>query len=71
MKTCSLDDFLTEMQPWLENDYIRKAHLDDNGHFVLLFRDGMKNLYNIDDCNQGHIDQILKDLAARGIATTA
>ena len=71
MKTCSLDDFLTEMKPWLDNDYIRKAHVDENDHFVLHFRDGMKNVYSIDDCNRSHIDQILKDLADKGIPTTS
>lgn len=71
MKTCNLDDFMAELNPWLDNDHIRKAYLDDNGHFVLRFRDGMKNIYNIDDCSNGHIKEILKDLAKRGIATTA
>ena len=71
MKTCNLDDFMTEMQPWLDNNHIRKAHLDENGHFVLHFQDGMKNIYNIDDCTRGHVEQILKDLAGRGISTTA
>ncbi len=71
MKTCNLDDFLTELQPWLDNNHIRKAHVDEQGHFVLLFRDGMKNVYNIDDCNRSHIDKILKDLASRGISTSA
>ena len=71
MKTCNLDDFMTEMQPWLDSDHIRKAYLDDKGHFTLRFRDGMKNVYNIDDCSKGHIDEILKDLTKRGIATAA
>ncbi|PLX47484.1 MAG: hypothetical protein C0613_13750 [Desulfobulbaceae bacterium] len=71
MKTCSLDDFMTELQPWLDSNHIRKALVDDKGHFVLHFQDGMKNVYNIDDCNRQHIDDILKDLAARGITTEA
>ncbi len=71
MKTCSLDDFMTEMQPWLDNDHIRKAYINEDGHFILKFRDGMKNVYNIDDCSRDHIEEILKDLAGRGIATTA
>ena len=62
---------MKEMQPWLDNDHIRKAHLDDKGHFVLHFQDGMKNVYDVDDCSHGHVEQILKDLAARGISTTA
>lgn len=71
MKTCSLDDFITEMQPWLDNDHIRKAYLDEQGHFVLQFQDAMQKVYNINDCNREHVEEILKDLAHRGIVTTA
>ncbi len=71
MKRCSLIDFMEEMQPWLDKDHIRKAHLDEQGHFVLHFQDGMKNVYQIDDCNIQQVTKILKDLAARGISTTA
>jgi hypothetical protein len=71
MKTCSLDDFLAELKPWLNSDHIRNAHIDENGHFVLKFQDGMKNMYNIDDCNREHIEKILKDLASQGISTKA
>ena len=69
MKKCSLDDFMAELEPWLTNDHIIKAHVDEHGHFVLHFRDGMKNVYNIDDCNREHIGQILADLKAKGITT--
>ena len=42
MKTCNLSDFMKALTPWLDDDYIRKAYMDDNGHFVLLFADGVK-----------------------------
>jgi hypothetical protein len=67
MKTCSLNDFMGEITPWLDNDHIRVAHLDDNGHFILQFRDGMKNVYYIDDCNEAQIKKVLKDLKSKGI----
>ena len=67
MKTCSLSDFMAEITPWLDKDYIREAHLDDNGHFVLQFLDGMKNVYHIDDCNKDQVKEVLKDLKSRGI----
>jgi hypothetical protein len=67
MKTCSLNDFMEEIKPWLDKDYIREAHLDDKGHFVLQFMDGMKNVYHIDDCNKEQIKGVLKDLKSRGI----
>ena len=67
MKTCSLNDFMEEIKPWLDTDHIREAHLDDKGHFILHFLDGMKNVYNIDDCNEARIKGVLKDLKSRGI----
>ena len=67
MKTCSLNDFMQEINPWLDSDHIREAHLDEKGRFVLLFRDGMKNVYHIDDCNREQVETVLKDLKKRGI----
>ncbi len=69
MKTCSLNDFMAEMQPWLDKDHIRGAEIDEKGHFILHFLDGMKNVYIIDDCNREQINQVLKDLKTKGIAT--
>ena len=71
MKTCNLFDFMEEIKPWLDKDYIKEAFVDNKGHFVLKFRDGMKNVYDIDDCNKDQIDQVLQDLAAKGIPTEA
>ncbi len=59
---------MEEIKPWLDKDHIREAHLDDNGHFVLSFLDGMKNVYYIDDCNEAQVKGILKDLESKGIA---
>jgi len=70
MKTCSLNDFMEEIKPWLDSDHISAAHLDDKGHFVLHFLDGMKNVYHIDDCNEAQIKNILNDLKNKGITVT-
>ncbi|MFP3983167.1 MAG: hypothetical protein ACLFV2_05695 [Desulfurivibrionaceae bacterium] len=67
MKTCSLNDFMEEIKPWLDGDHIREAHTDDKGRFILLFRDGMKNVYYIDDCNREQVEAVLKDLEKKGI----
>ena len=67
MKTCSLNDFMQEINPWLDKDYIRGAHLDDKGHFVLEFVDGMRNVYYIDDCNEAQIKGVMQDLKSKGI----
>ena len=70
MKTCSLNDFMAEIKPWLNRDYIREAHLDEKGHFILRFNDGMKNVYHIDACNEAQIKNVLKDLKNKGIPVT-
>ena len=67
MKTCNLSDFMNALTPWLDDDYIRKAYLDDNGCFVLLFTDGVKNVYHITDCEKSQLNDILEDLKKKGI----
>jgi hypothetical protein len=67
MKTCSLNDFMHELNPWLDNDHIKEAFIDEKGHFALVFRDGMKNVYDIDDCNQEQIKDVIEGLRAKGI----
>ena len=68
MKSCSLFDFMQEIKPWLDSDHIRDAFIDNRGHFVLRFQDGMQNVYHIDDCNESQIRKILGDLKNKGIA---
>ncbi len=68
MKTCSLNDFMAELTPWLDKDHIHTVGLNDKGHLVVHFVDGMKNVYNVDDCNREQVRKVLDDLKARGIA---
>lgn len=68
MKTCSLNDFMAELTPWLDKDHIRAVGLNDKGHFVVHFMDGMKNVYDVDDCNREQVQKVLAELKARGIA---
>ncbi|HSR36516.1 MAG TPA: hypothetical protein VLL73_04975 [Desulfurivibrionaceae bacterium] len=67
MKTCNLQDFLTELQPWLDRDHIHDAELDGKGHLTLHFNDGMKNVYAIDDCNAQQMQKIVQQLKGCGI----
>ena len=67
MKTCNFSDFMKALTPWLDDDYIRKAYMDDNGHFVLLFADGVKNVYHIEDCAEPQLKAILEDLKKKGV----
>ena len=67
METCSLSDFMKSLTPWLSTDYLRKVVVDKEGHIILLFNDGVKNIYDIDDCNKGQIRAVLDDLKKQGI----
>ena len=67
MKTCSLDNFLEELKPWLSSDYLYKAVSDGNGHFIIHFLDGTKNTYDIDDCNEEQIEHLIVALENEGI----
>ena len=68
MKQCSLNDFLEELKPWLDTNHIRSAEVSGNERFTLYFLDGMKNVYQIDDCNEKQIRAVVSDLKKRGIA---
>ncbi|MFH7320979.1 hypothetical protein ACHHRT_10280 [Desulfurivibrio sp. D14AmB] len=67
MRTCSLQDFMAELEPWLDSDHIRSAELDQHDHLILYFLDGMKNVYEISDCNRQQIGEVLSKLRQRGI----
>ncbi|MBU0482698.1 MAG: hypothetical protein KKG47_16515 [Proteobacteria bacterium] len=67
MKSCTLNDFMQELNPWLDKDHIREAFIDNKGHFVLMFNDGMKNVYDINDCNETQIMEVLNDLKRKGV----
>jgi hypothetical protein len=67
MKTCSLNDFMAELGPWLDSDHIRGAGIDENGHMVIHFMDGMKNVYIIDDCNKKQVEKVLADMEEKGV----
>ena len=67
MKSCSLNDFMQELKPWLDSDHIKEAFIDEKGHFALIFMDGMKNVYDINDCNEQQVTAVLEDLKTKGI----
>lgn len=67
MKTCSLDEFVQELTPWLSKDYVREVYLDEKGDVVVMFLDGIRNGYHIDNCTQGQVEATLSDLQERGL----
>lgn len=66
-KSCSLQDFMEELNPWLDRDHIRKVQIDGDGRLVLFFFDGMRHVYDITDCNRAQVDEVLASLQAKGI----
>ena len=67
MKSCSMNDFMKELAPWLDKDYIREAQLEENGNIVLRFQDGVSDVFQIDDCTKEQVGKILNDLKDKGI----
>jgi hypothetical protein len=67
METCSFSDFMQMLKPWLNRDYVRKAYLDADGNFRLMFVDGGENAYRIDDCTQAQLADALRLLQENNI----
>jgi hypothetical protein len=67
MRTCSLQDFMAELKPWLDRDHVHSAEIDEHNHLVLHFIDGMKNVYEISDCDMYEIKEVVNDLREKGI----
>ena len=67
METCSLNNFIEEMTPWLSGDYIREVYLDEKGNVIVEFLDGVRNGYSIDDCTLAEVKAALKDLKEKGL----
>lgn len=67
MKQCSLHDFMNELTPWLDKDHIRSAEVEGANRFILYFLDGMKNVYQVDDCNSEQVRSVVASLKKKGI----
>lgn len=67
MKTCSMNMFLEELNPWLSSEYLHKAVTDGKGHFTIYFLDGTKNSYAVNDCNEMQINDLMETLKKNGI----
>ncbi|MCP4368086.1 MAG: hypothetical protein GY797_08275 [Deltaproteobacteria bacterium] len=67
MKTCSLSDFRNIISPWLSSEYLQKVYKDDNGHFILLFTDGVKDAYHIEDYSDDQLKEMFDDLEKNGV----
>ncbi|KHE90713.1 MAG: hypothetical protein K8F52_07755 [Candidatus Scalindua rubra] len=67
MKTCNITDFMGIITPWLSSDYLRRVYKDDKGHLLLEFRDGVKDVYQIEDCTDEQLKEVLVGFKEKGI----
>ncbi len=67
MKQCSLDNFMESLSPWLDTKYIRNISVNPNGYVTFLFMDGVRDTYEITDCDRTRVLEVCKDISGRGI----
>lgn len=67
MKQCSLHHFTESLRPWLNNDYIRSVTIDGKGQVTFTFMDGIRDTYEITDCDRNQVIKVCAELSARGI----
>jgi hypothetical protein len=53
--------------PWLSSEYLKSVYKDDKGHLLLLFRDGVKDVYQIEDCTEEQLREVLEGFKRKGI----
>lgn len=70
MTSCTFIDFMQVLKPWLNSDFIRQAHLDDNGKFVLVFVDGGQKVYQVDDCTAAQLKDTIELMEENGISVS-
>jgi len=55
------------LEPWLNDDYIQQARLDDKGNFTLTLVDGGQKVYHVDDCTAGQLKNVVELLKKNGV----
>jgi hypothetical protein len=53
--------------PWLSSEYLRRVYKDDKGHILLEFRDGVKEIYQIENCTEERLNEVLEGFKGKGI----
>lgn len=67
MRSCSLENFMESLKPWLDDNYIRSVNLDQKGRITFFFIDGVSDTYEITDCDISQVKKVCRDLGAMGI----
>ena len=66
-KTCTFVDFVEALKPWLKDDLIKQASFDRKGKFTVVFEDGAKNIYQVDDCTAKQLDDAVELMRKNGV----
>ena len=67
MNTCTFNEFMQMLKPWLNDDYIRQARLGAEGTCTFRFVDGGYRTYQIDDCTSEQLGNTIEWLEKHGI----
>ncbi len=65
--TCTFNDFMSSLKPWLSDEYIREAAIESENTIRLLFTDGITDIYHIQDCSPAQVEDIVTQLQKNGI----
>ena len=60
MEKCTFIDFMQALKPWLNDDFIQHARLDEKGNFTLTFIDGGQKVYQVDDCTAAQLKDAIE-----------
>ena len=60
MEKCTFIDFMQALKPWLNDDFIQHARLDEKGNFTLTFIDGGQKVYQVDDCTAAQVKEAME-----------
>ena len=64
---CSFTDFMQALKPWLNEDYIQHARVDEAGNFTLTFVNGGQQIYRVDECTATQINEAVALLKKNGV----
>ena len=67
MDKCKFIDFLETLKPWINDNYVRQAHLNPEGTFSLRFVDGGCKTYQIDDCSLEQLENMIEHMKENGV----
>jgi beta-lactam-binding protein with PASTA domain len=55
------------LEPWLNDDYIQHARVDEKGNFSFTFVNGGQKSYQVDDCTAGQIKNAVELLKKNNV----